>query len=146
MNGCINVAEAPEFMVSRRLPNTVETAQSASIPEPNSPLENTPHNTCNGDLSITCGNRHCPRCQANARDRWIEARSRELLPTPYVHVVFTLPHELAPLALQNKRVIYDLLFHASAETLLQVARDPKCLGAISASSACCILGTRISLR
>jgi putative transposase/transposase-like zinc-binding protein len=81
------------------------------------------------DLSITCGNRHCPRCQANARDRWIEARSRELLPTPYVHVVFTLPHELAPLALQNKRVIYDLLFHASAETLLQVARDPKCLGA-----------------
>jgi hypothetical protein len=77
----------------------------------------------------SCRNRHCPRCQANARDRWIEARSRELLPTPYVHVVFTLPHELAPLALQNKRVIYDLLFHASAETLLQVARDPKCLGA-----------------
>ena len=77
----------------------------------------------------SCRNRHCPRCQANARDRWIAARSHELLPTPYVHVVFTLPHELAPLALQNKRVIYNLLFQASAQTLLQVARDPKHLGA-----------------
>ena len=77
----------------------------------------------------SCRNRHCPRCQANARDRWIEARSRELLPTPYVHVVFTLPRELAPMALQNKKVVYDLLFRTSAETLLQVARDPKRLGA-----------------
>lgn len=77
----------------------------------------------------SCRNRHCPRCQANARDRWIEARSRELLPTAYVHVVFTLPHELAPLALQNKKVVYDLLFRTSAETLLQVARDPKRMGA-----------------
>src|SRR3954451_9804137 len=50
----------------------------------------------------SCRNRHCPKCQANARDRWLEARQRELLPTRYVHVVFTLPHELAPLALQNK--------------------------------------------
>jgi hypothetical protein len=55
----------------------------------------------------SCRNRHCPKCQANARDRWLEARQRELLPTPYIHVVFTLPHELAPLALQNKRVVYD---------------------------------------
>ena len=77
----------------------------------------------------SCRNRHCPRCQANARERWIEARSRELLPTPYVHVVFTLPHELAPLALQNKRVVYNLLFRASAATLLEIARDPKRLGA-----------------
>ncbi len=61
--------------------------------------------------------------------RWLEARRRELLPTPYVHVVFTLPRELAPLALQNKKVIYDLLFHASAKTLLEVALDPKHLGA-----------------
>jgi hypothetical protein len=77
----------------------------------------------------SCRDRHCPRCQGNARDRWIDARSRELLPTPYVHVVFTLPHELAPLALQNKRIVYDLLFRISAETLLQIARDPKHLGA-----------------
>ena len=77
----------------------------------------------------SCRNRHCPKCQANARHRWTEARRRELLPTRYVHVVFTLPHELAPLALQNKRVIYDLLFRLSAETLLEIARDPKHLGA-----------------
>jgi hypothetical protein len=77
----------------------------------------------------SCRNRHCPKCQANARDRWLKARQRELLPTRYVHVVFTLPHELAPLALQNKRVVYDLLFRLSAETLLEIARDPKRLGA-----------------
>jgi hypothetical protein len=77
----------------------------------------------------SCRNRHCPKCQANARDRWLAARQRELLPTRYVHVVFTLPHELAPLTLQNKRVVYDLLFRISAETLLQIARDPQHLGA-----------------
>lgn len=77
----------------------------------------------------SCRNRHCPRCQANARDRWIEARSRDLLPTAYAHVVFTLPHELAPLALQNKRVVYDLLFRTSAATLIEVARNPERLGA-----------------
>src|SRR3954454_1522530 len=76
-----------------------------------------------------CRNRHCPKCQANARDRWLTARQRELLPTRYVHVVFTLPHELAPLALQNKQEVYDLLFRISAETLLEVARDPQHLGA-----------------
>lgn len=94
-----------------------------------SPLGKTPHNTSNGELSIICRSRHCPKCQANARDRWLEARQRELLPTRYVHVVFTLPHELVPLALQNKRVVYDLLFRLSAKTLLQIARDPKHLGA-----------------
>ena len=77
----------------------------------------------------SCRNRHCPKCQAGARDRWLAARRQELLPTRYVHVVFTLPRELAPLALQNKKVIYDLLFRASAETLLEVARDPQHLGA-----------------
>jgi hypothetical protein len=77
----------------------------------------------------SCRNRHCPKCQANARDRWLEAREKELLPTRYVHVVFTLPRQLSPLALQNKREIYALLFRASAETLLEVARDPQRLGA-----------------
>jgi hypothetical protein len=77
----------------------------------------------------SCRNRHCPKCQIAARERWIAARQRELLPTRYVHVVFTLPHRLAPLALQNKKVLYDLLFRASAQTLLQVARDPRHLGA-----------------
>ena len=77
----------------------------------------------------SCRNRHCPKCQTAARERWIAARQRELLPTRYVHVVFTLPQQLAALALQNKKVIYDLLFRASAETLLEVAGDPRHLGA-----------------
>ena len=77
----------------------------------------------------SCRNRHCPRCQGNARVRWLQARERELLPTRYVHAVFTLPRELAPIALQNKRLIYNLLFHASAQTLLEIARDPRHLGA-----------------
>ena len=78
---------------------------------------------------ITCRNRHCPRCQGNARLRWLQAREAELLPTRYVHAVFTLPREIAPLALQNKKVIFNLLFHSSAETLLEVASDPRHLGA-----------------
>ena len=77
----------------------------------------------------SCRNRHCPKCQTGARERWLEKRRRELLPTPYVHVVFTLPRHLAPLALQNKKVLYHLLFRTSAETLLEVAREPKHLGA-----------------
>ncbi len=77
----------------------------------------------------SCRNRHCPKCQGNARLHWLQARERELLPVSYVHVVFTLPRELAPLALQNKRLIYNLLFRASAATLLEIARDPRHLGA-----------------
>jgi predicted RNA-binding Zn-ribbon protein involved in translation (DUF1610 family) len=77
----------------------------------------------------SCRNRHCPKCQTAARDRWIAARQKELLPTRYVHVVFTLPAQLARLALHNKKLIYGLLLRASAETLLEVARDPRHLGA-----------------
>jgi hypothetical protein len=77
----------------------------------------------------SCRNRHCPKCQTNARNRWIAARSKELLAVRYVHVVFTLPHQLCWLALQNKKVVYNLLFRASAKTLLEVAADPKHLGA-----------------
>ena len=77
----------------------------------------------------SCRDRHCPKCQTAARDRWIAARRRELLPTRYLHVVFTLPHRLAPLVLQNKKVLYGLLFRTSAETLLEVARHPRHLGA-----------------
>jgi hypothetical protein len=77
----------------------------------------------------SCRDRHCPKCQANARERWLQARRQELLSTRYVHVVFTLPHELAPLALQNKKILYHLLLQTSAETLLEVARDPQHLGA-----------------
>jgi predicted RNA-binding Zn-ribbon protein involved in translation (DUF1610 family) len=77
----------------------------------------------------SCRNRHCPKCQTQAREHWLAARERELLATSYFHVVFTVPHELNVLALDNQRVFYDLLFSASAQTLLRVAADPKHLGA-----------------
>jgi Putative transposase/Transposase zinc-binding domain len=77
----------------------------------------------------SCLNRHCPKCQGAARQAWLAKRSAELLPVPYYHVVFTLPHVLAPLALQNKALVYGLLFRTAAETLLQIAADPKHLGA-----------------
>src|SRR6267154_2453183 len=92
----------------------------------------------------SCRDRHCPKCQANTRDRWLEARRQELLPTRYLHVVFTLPHELAPLALQNKKVLYHLLLQSCAETLLEVARDPKHLGAEIGFLACSTPGIRNS--
>ena len=77
----------------------------------------------------SCGNRHCPKCPGRVQAAWLAAREAELLDVPYVHVVFTLPHLLSPLALQNPRVMYTLLFQAVAETLLTVARDPHHLGA-----------------
>jgi len=77
----------------------------------------------------SCRNRHCPRCQGNARSRWLAERRAELLPVSYFHIVFTLPHELSALALQNKRLLYDLLLRASAATLGELAADPKHLGA-----------------
>lgn len=77
----------------------------------------------------SCRNRHCPKCQALARAQWMEARSLELLPIPYFHVVFTLPKEFRSLALQNKRLVYRILFQAAAETLQAVAANPQRLGA-----------------
>lgn len=77
----------------------------------------------------SCRNRHCPKCQAMARARWMAARAQELLPVEYFHVVFTLPDDLALVGLQNPRLVYGLLFRAAAQTMLQVARDPKHLGA-----------------
>jgi hypothetical protein len=77
----------------------------------------------------SCRNRHCPKCQAQARERWLAAREQELLPTSYFHVVFTVPHQLNLLAQDNPRQFYHLLFTASAATLREVAADPKHLGA-----------------
>src|SRR5260221_622309 len=76
-----------------------------------------------------CRNRHCPKCQGAASRRWLADREAELLPVPYFHVVYTLPSELRDIAYQNKRVIYDLLMKAAAETTLAIAADPKRLGA-----------------
>jgi hypothetical protein len=77
----------------------------------------------------SCRNRHCPKCQASAREAWMEARATELLPVPYFHVVFTLPGIFGPLALQNKKTVYGILFRAAWETVRDLAKDPKHLGA-----------------
>ena len=77
----------------------------------------------------SCRNRHCPKCQGAQAREWMEAREAELLAVPYFHIVFTLPSRIAAIAYQNKAVIYDLLFKASAETMLTIAADPKHLGA-----------------
>jgi hypothetical protein len=76
----------------------------------------------------SCRNRHCPKCQSLDKERWLQQRRDELLPVPYFHVVFTVPHELNPLALPNPKWFYDLLFASASQTLLEIAADPKRLG------------------
>ena len=77
----------------------------------------------------SCRNRHCPKCQGAVAKDWLAAREADLLPVDYFHVIFTLPAEIAPIAYQNKAVVYDLLFRTAAETLLIIGADPKHLGA-----------------
>jgi len=77
----------------------------------------------------SCRNRHCPKCQARAARRWLEARQADLLPLDYYHVVFTLPAPISAIAYYNKALIYDLLFEVAAQTLRTIAADPKHLGA-----------------
>jgi hypothetical protein len=77
----------------------------------------------------SCRNRHCPKCQTLRKERWIEARSEDLLPVPYFHIVFTIPAELNPLVLMNRKVMYDLLFRCVSETLLELSANPEHLGA-----------------
>jgi hypothetical protein len=77
----------------------------------------------------SCGNRHCPKCQAAAANEWLADRQAELLPVPYFHLVFSLPRPIADIAYQNQTVVYDLLLKTAAETLITIAADPKHLGA-----------------
>lgn len=77
----------------------------------------------------SCRNRHCPQCQSMARAQWLQRRKGELLPVHYFHIVFTVPQQIAAIALQNQKTVYGILFRATAETLLTLARDPKHLGA-----------------
>lgn len=77
----------------------------------------------------SCRNRHCPKCQSLVRAQWLEDRQTELLPVEYFHVVFTVPQEVAAIAYQNKAAVYDILFHATSETLRTIAADSKHLGA-----------------
>src|SRR6516225_7737963 len=77
----------------------------------------------------SCGNRHCPKCQAAAAKEWLADRQADLLPVPYFHVVFTLPGPIADIAYHNQAVVYDLLLKTAAETLITIAADPQHLGA-----------------
>jgi hypothetical protein len=77
----------------------------------------------------SCRNRHCPKCQTFAKEQWLAKRQTELLPVEYFHVVFSIPKQIAALAYQNKAVVYGILFRATAETLREIAADPKRLGA-----------------
>jgi hypothetical protein len=73
----------------------------------------------------SCRNRHCPKCQSSARDRWLLKQAASLLPVPYVHAVFTVPEQLAPLGLRNRKLFYSMLFRAASETLSEIAADPR---------------------
>jgi hypothetical protein len=86
---------------------------------------------CNylGKAYNSCRNRHCPSCQQKDKLKWLDKRMQELLPVGYYHLVFTIPHELNPLCLNNKKVMYDILFKAASQTLLELSRDTKHLGA-----------------
>ena len=87
---------------------------------------------CGEDLGFSfnsCRNRHCPKCQTQTRDSWVAARTGELVPLNYFHLVFTVPSQLSPLMLQNKRILYELLFRCVSATLLEVAANPERLGA-----------------
>ena len=86
---------------------------------------------CNylGKAYNSCRNRHCPSCQQKDKLKWLDKRMQELLPVGYYHLVFTIPHELNPLCLKNKKVMYDILFNAASQTLIELSRDTKHLGA-----------------
>src|ERR1700694_1958752 len=93
------VAGGSVFMVSRYRPARVQRPATSSIVESHSPLEIGPHKASNGARTITCRNRHCPKCQSLARAKWVEWRKGELLPIEYFHIVFTIPKQLHQLAL-----------------------------------------------
>jgi hypothetical protein len=112
--------------VERRVMSAVELCRTAALGG---------HIEACGDCGLvrcaynSCRNRHCPKCQSLARERWLAARQAELLPVSYFHVVFTLPAQVAEIAFQNKARVYAILFRAAAETLRIVAADPRHLGA-----------------
>ena len=109
----------------RRVMQAIEDCRTAAL---GGHLEACDH--CGAEVARyhSCRNRHCPKCQTLAKERWVQARRAELLPVPYFHLVFTLPHEINPLAQGNPRVIYNLLFQAASETLQTFGRDRKWLG------------------
>ena len=112
--------------VQRRIMRDLAVCRSAALGGHKKQCEQCGHEEISYN---SCRNRHCPKCQAASRAQWLEAKAEDLLNVPYFHVVFTLPSTVGPLALQNKRVAYGVLFRAVSETLNTIARDPKHLGA-----------------
>ncbi|MBN2729767.1 MAG: transposase zinc-binding domain-containing protein [Bacteroidales bacterium] len=92
-------------------------------------FERCDHCSYTGKSYDSCRNRHCPACQQKDKLEWLYKRMKELIPVGYYHLVFTLPHELNPMCLQNKKVMYGLLFKAASQTLIELSKDPKHLGA-----------------
>jgi hypothetical protein len=123
----------PRWRATHRLPlqhlrvmRAIETCRTAAL---GGHVERCGHCSHTRVSYNSCRNRHCPKCQSLARAKWLEQRKAELLPVEYFHVVFTLPEALAGIAFQNQKVVYDILFRTTAETLLTIARNPKHLGA-----------------
>ena len=113
-------------MAQRRVMTAIELCRTAAL---GGHLERCDQCGHERNCFNSCRDRHCPKCQSLARAQWIEDRKAELLGVPYFHVVFTVPEEIAAIALQNKEVVYGILFRATAETLRTIAADPKHLGA-----------------
>ena len=111
--------------VERRVMSAIELCRTAALGGHVESCENCAHTRV---AYNSCRNRHCPKCQGGARDQWLAARQADLLQLAYFHVVFTLPAEVAAMAYQNKALIYTILFDAAAETLKNIAADPKHLG------------------
>jgi len=112
--------------VERRMMAAVEACRTAALGGHVEACEDCSHQRI---AYNSCRNRHCPKCQGLARAEWLAEREADLLPTPYFHVVFTLPAPVAEIAFQNKAAVYAILFRAAAETLKTIAADPKHLGA-----------------
>jgi Putative transposase/Transposase zinc-binding domain len=110
----------------RRVMRAVETCRTAVL---GGHVESCGHCDHQRIAYNSCRNRHCPKCQSTAKERWIEQRKTELLPIAYFHAVFTVPPAIADIALRNRKTLFGILFRASAETLLRIAADPKHLGA-----------------
>jgi len=111
--------------VERRVMSAIELCRTPALGEHVEACEDCDHSRV---AYNSCRNRHCPKCQATARERWLAAREADLLPVPYFHVVFTVPAEIAAIAYQNKALVYAILFDAVAETLKTIGADPRHLG------------------
>lgn len=110
----------------RRVMRAIELCRTAAL---GGHVDQCDHCGCQVISYNSCRNRHCPKCQNLDKALWREARLAEVLPLPYFHAIFTFPHQLAPLALQNKEAVYNALFRTASQTLLRIAADPKHLGA-----------------